>query len=107
MHGWSPDPFQHAGSVVPSLPSIIKETLNLLFNRESIKSIDFYADMRTSWWGASMQVQGTGGIGALLGAFSIIAQEVGLPSVSSFKPRFSIAGRLAGTGLPIAIGRWR
>ena len=98
---------QYAGSVVPSIPSIVKETLNLLFNMAPIKSVDFYADMKTAWWGASMQIQGTGGIGALLGAFSFIAQEVGLPSVSSFQPRFSIAGKLSGNGLPIAIGRWR
>ena len=30
------------------------------------------------------------------GAFNFIAQEVGFPSFSSFKPRFSIAGKLSG-----------
>ena len=85
---------------------MVKETLNLLFNMAPIKSVDFYAGMASGWWGASMQIQGVGGIGALLGAFNIIAQEVGLPSVSSFQPRFSIAGKLSGNGLPIAIGRF-
>ena len=84
---------------------MVKETLNLLFNQQSIRSVDFYTDMASGWWGASMQIQGTGGIGALLGAFSVIAQELGLPSVSSFQPRFSIAGKLTGNGLPVGIGR--
>ena len=96
----------YAGTVVPSLPSVVKETLNLIFNMAPIKSVDFYAGMASGWWGASMQIQGVGRIGALLGAFNIIAQEVGFPSLGSFQPRFSIAGKLTGNGLPIAIGRW-
>ena len=94
-----------AGSVIPSLPAIVKETLNLLFNMAPIKSVDVYASTASGWWGASMQIQGTGGIGALLGAFNIIAQEVGFPSLGNFKPRMSIAGKLTGNGLPIAIGK--
>ena len=90
---------------MPSLPSVVKETLNLLYNQAPISSVDFYADMASGWWGASMQIQGVGGIGALLGAFSVISQELGLPPVSSFKPRFSIAGKLTGNGLPVGIGR--
>ena len=55
-----------------------------------------------------MTLQATGmGIGGLLAAYNIIAQEAGLPNPSSFMPRVSIAGKLSGNGLPIAIGRWR
>ena len=93
-----------AGSVIPSLPAIVKETLNLLFNMAPIKSVDVYASTASGWWGASMQIQGTGGIGALLGAFNAIAQEFGFPSLGNFQPRMSIAGKLTGNGLPIAIG---
>ena len=92
---------------MPDLPSVVKETLGMLYNQAPIRSVDFYADMASGWWGASMQIQGTGGIGALLGVFNVIAQEVGLPSLGSFQPRFSIAGKLSGNGLPIAIGRLR
>ena len=94
-----------AGSVVPDLPAIAKETMSLIFNLSPIKSVDVYAGMSSGWWGASMQVQGILGVGALLGAFNLIVQEVGFPSLGNFKPRMSIAGRLTGTGLPIAIGR--
>ena len=94
-----------AGSVVPSLPAIVKETLNLVFNQAPIKGVDVYAGMASGWWGASMQMQAVGGIAALLGAFNIIAQEASFPSLGSFQPRVSIAGKLSGNGLPIAIGK--
>jgi hypothetical protein len=86
--------------VVPNLPSVVKEALGLIFNMAPIRSVDFYAYMATGWWGASMQIQSSGapGLGALLGAFTMIAQEVGFPSPTSFQPRISIAGKLTGNG---------
>jgi hypothetical protein len=97
-------PFSLAGSVIPDLPAVVKETLDLLYNKAPIKIVDFYASKAAGWWGVSVQIQGTGGVATLLGAFNFIAQEVGLLSISSFQPRFSVAGKLSGNGLPVAIG---
>ena len=52
----------------------------------------------------SVVVGSTGGLARMLGAFSFILQEAGFPSISSFQPRFSLAGKLTGNGLPVAIG---
>ena len=100
-----PPPPLCAGDVIPDLPPAAKEGLGLLLNGSPIRSVDFFASKATGWWGVSVQLQATVvGIGPLLGAFSFIAQMTNLPSPSSFKPRLSIAGKLSGNGLPIAIG---
>lgn len=57
-----------AGTVIPGIPSVVSESLGLMFNMAPIKQVDFYASKAEGWWGASMQIQGTGGIGLLLGA---------------------------------------
>lgn len=38
------------------------------------------------------------------GLYNFIASVAGFPVVSSFTPRFSIAGRMSGNGLPVALG---
>ena len=83
---------------------MVKEALNLAFNIVPIAGVDFYASAQDKWWGVSVQLAAFGPIGALLGAFTFISQLAGFPPVSAFKPRFSIAGKLSGKGLPITLG---
>ena len=90
--------------MIPNLPAVVSEALSLMFNAATIQQVDFYASKPSAWWGVSVKIGATGGVGALLGAFSFIMQELGFPSLSSFTPRFSIAGKLSGNGLPIAVG---
>ena len=62
------------------MPSVVTEALGLMFNMMPIKSVDFYASMPSAWWGVSIQIAGTGGLGQLFGAFSFVLQEAGFPS---------------------------
>ena len=90
--------------MIPNLPAVVNEALSLMFNAAQIQQVDFYASKPSAWWGVSVKIGSTGGLGALLGAFNFIFQELGFPSLSSFTPRFSIAGKLSGNGLPVAVG---
>ena len=104
----STQPTIYAGSVMPTLPAIVKETVSLVFNMNPIKRLDFYADKSSDLWGVSMQVTPVKPLGfaALLGAFSAIAEELefGSSSTNLFRPMISLSGKLS-TGVPIAIGR--
>ena len=95
-----------AGTVIPSLPSVVKESLSLLFNRAPFQSLDVFVDRASAWWGVSVVTASTGGLALLLGSFSFIMQEAGFPPVTSFTPRYSLAGKLTGNGLPIGIGEF-
>ena len=72
--------FIHAGTFFPNMPAVVTEALGLMFNAMPLKSIDFYASLPSGWWGVSVQIAGTGGLGQLLGAFSFVLQEAGFPS---------------------------
>ena len=95
----------NAATVFPTIPAVVIETLGIVFGGPvSIVGFDFFAGKPYGWWGASLLLSGGAGISALLSIFSLISSESGFPARGSFTPRFSLAGKLSGSGLPVAVG---
>lgn len=62
-----PTPWLRAGTVIPGIPDVVKDTLSLVFNMVPIQQVDFYASGADGWWGASVKLGATGQMGVLLG----------------------------------------
>ena len=95
-----------AATVFPTIPAVVIETLGIVFGGggAGIVGFDFFAGKPYGWWGASLVLNTGVGISALLSLFSLISSESGFPARGSFTPRFSLAGKLSGSGLPVAVG---